>query len=199
MRGPVRTEQTTHCIERHRDRPYQHVRHRQRADEVVGGLPDLPVHREADDDEEVAEGCDDDTDGHADGDEDGENHTEGRRPAGGAAVLHRHPLAGAAGGGVGAESHQAGVPGGRHAVRGRDGVGHRGEGRHRPGDQRAGRGCRGLQQGPADLLVATLGCRAQPETLRPLTVIFRGTEASELPGNREEWRSFHYSANKIYF
>ena len=42
----------------------------------------------------------------------------------------------------------------------------------------AGRGCGRLQHSPADLLVATLGCRAQAETLGPITLMVGGTEAS---------------------
>ena len=69
-----------HRVKRHRHGAYEHVRDGQRRDEEVGRLPDLPVHHEADEDEEVAEGGDDDADGQADRDEDGEEGAEGRRP-----------------------------------------------------------------------------------------------------------------------
>ena len=43
--------------------------------------------------------------------------------------------------------------------------------------------CGRLQHSPADLLVATLGCRAQAETLSPITLMVGGTDTSQRPEN----------------
>jgi hypothetical protein len=59
-----------HCVEGHGHCPYEYVRDGEGGYEKVCRLPNLPVHDEADEDEEVAKGRDDDADGEADGDED---------------------------------------------------------------------------------------------------------------------------------
>ena len=70
-----------HCVERHGDSPYEDVRDRERGYEVVCRLSDLSVHNEADEDQQVAEGGDDDADGQTDDDEDGHEGSERSGPA----------------------------------------------------------------------------------------------------------------------
>ena len=74
-----------HGVEGHGHGSDEDVGDGERGDEEVGGLPDLAVDHEADEDEEVAEGGDHDADGQAHRDEDGQQGAEGRRPALGAA------------------------------------------------------------------------------------------------------------------
>ena len=74
-----------HGVEGHGHGPDEDVGDGERGDEEVGGLPDLAVDHEADEDEEVSEGGDHDADGQAHRDEDGQQGAEGRRPALGAA------------------------------------------------------------------------------------------------------------------
>ena len=75
----------SHSVEWHWHRANEHIRHRQRSHEEVGGLPDLPVHHEWHQHQEVPERGDDDAAGQGDSDEDGEEGPKGGWPAFGAA------------------------------------------------------------------------------------------------------------------